>query len=200
MLNRYEKYLEFLDKKLNGFFEAQKPYIFCKDGCSLCCKNAQFPCSLLEVKYLIKGMFELPVDVRLKIEDKMIDIIAQKRNFKGERFIYDCPFLINNSCAVYKYRGIVCRAFGLLSKKEDGKTKTPFCCFQGLNYSNVYDEQEKTFSGKKMKELGITQEPLVYNIGYSFLTSKTICDKFKLNFGEKKPLIDWFINEKENAD
>ena len=60
MLQNYEKYLEFLNTKLNKFFEQQEPYIFCKDGCSLCCQNAQFPYSLLEVQYLLKGLFELP--------------------------------------------------------------------------------------------------------------------------------------------
>ena len=28
-------------------------------------------------------------------------------------FIYECPFLINNRCCVYSYRGIICRTFGL---------------------------------------------------------------------------------------
>ncbi len=200
MLRRYEQYLEFLQKKLDKFFEAQKPFIACKEGCSLCCQNAQFPYSLLEVKYLVQGMFELPVEVRLKVEDKMIEIIEQRRNFKGERFLYDCPFLINGSCCVYKYRGIVCRAFGLLTKKEEGKTKTPFCCFKGLNYSNIYDEKEKKLSEVKMQELGITQEPLAYNVSYPFLTGESVQNAFKLNFGEKKPLIEWFLSEKDKAN
>ena len=49
----YEKYLKFVQEKLNKFFEAQSPYISCKKGCAFCCKNAQFPYSELEFNYLV---------------------------------------------------------------------------------------------------------------------------------------------------
>ena len=34
MIENYEKYLEFISGKIDGFFEKQKPYIACKEGCS----------------------------------------------------------------------------------------------------------------------------------------------------------------------
>ena len=54
-------------------------------------------------------------------------ILKERKNYKGEQFLYNCPFLINNSCCIYKYRGIVCRTFGLLTKSQNSeKTNVPF--------------------------------------------------------------------------
>ena len=49
-----------------------------------------------------------------------------------------------------------------------------------------------------MAELGITQDPLAYNVRYEFLTGESVQKTYQLAFGEKKPLIDWFLNENEN--
>ena len=54
MLKNYLNYLRFVNDKLNKFFEKQKPYIFCKKGCGMCCKNAQFPYSKIEMDYLMQ--------------------------------------------------------------------------------------------------------------------------------------------------
>ena len=57
-MENYLKYLEFIDSKLHKFFERQKDYIFCKKGCAKCCKNAEFPYSLIELKYLLTGFLK----------------------------------------------------------------------------------------------------------------------------------------------
>ena len=116
-----------------------------------------------------------------------------KKDFKGKKFVYDCPFLINNECVVYNYRGIVCRSFGLMTVGEDGKIKVPFCCYQGLNYANVMEEDGKHVSEEKFKKLGCKEEPTAFNVSYKFLTDPDFERGFNFSFGEKKPLIDWFI-------
>ena len=52
-MDKYIEYLNFLQNKLDKFFEQQSPYIACKKGCGLCCQNAQFPFSEMELNYLI---------------------------------------------------------------------------------------------------------------------------------------------------
>lgn len=192
-ISNYIFYLNYLAKKLEGFFEQQAPYICCKKGCAKCCRNGEYPFSKIEFDYIMVGFSQLPVDVQIKINEKVKKIKKAKEAAKDNtEFTYECPFLINNECSVYNYRGIICRSFGLMYVNSEGAPKIPFCTFEGLNYSNVIDLKTKIFSSEKFKKLGVEQEPLAYNTAYSFLTSKDIEKNFAIEFGEKKPLIDWF--------
>lgn len=193
MIENYLTYIKFIDAKLEKFFNKQKPYIFCKKGCGKCCKNAQFPYSLVETIYLMQGYLKLDKNIRDKIEQNFQDVIEKKRKFNGEKFLYDCPFLVNDECALYEYRGIVCRSFGLMSVDENGKIKVPFCYSKGLNYSNVMDDDGKQISVAKFKKLHIEEVPLAFNITYEFLTDSDFERGFNFKFGDKKPLIDWLI-------
>lgn len=191
-ISDYLLYIAYLTQKLNKFFEAQKPYIFCKKGCSKCCKNGQYPFSKLEYEFIMIGFSKLPCELQKKITEKISKLKSEKKNFNGE-FTYVCPFLINNVCSVYEFRGIICRSFGLMSINPKGATKIPFCAYEDLNYSNVMDRETGIISTEKYKSLGDNiPEPLAYNVGYSFLTSKDIEENFHIDFGDKKSLIDWF--------
>jgi Fe-S-cluster containining protein len=188
----YLLYLAYLNKKLGGFFENQSPYIFCKKGCSKCCQNGEYPFSQLEYNFIMIGFSKLPEDIRGQILAKVKKLKEEKAKF-GNGYTYECPFMINNECSVYEFRGIICRSFGLMSINPKGLSKIPFCAFEGLNYSNVIEPETKIVSLEKYKQLGENlPEPLAYNVGYEFLTSKNIEENFKLNFGDKKALIDWF--------
>ena len=146
MIENYEKYLVFLNNKLTGFFDKQKPYIKCQKGCAKCCKNAEFPYSFMEFKYLLTGFMDLDKQIQDIVEENIKNTVEQKESFTGKTFFYDCPFLINDACCVYDYRGIVCRTFGLMAinKDKNGNTKAPFCIHEGLNYSMVFDEKINT--------------------------------------------------------
>ncbi len=193
MFDNYKKYLEFLDSKLSVFFERQKPYIFCYRGCGKCCKNSQFPYSLMEITYLLEGYKNLDKTTQTAVEENIIKILEAKRNFCGAKFQHDCPFLINNECSVYEYRGVVCRAFGLMTYDEDGTKKAPFCYSEGLNYSNVIDLNTETVSQEKFEALNVEEEPLAFNVSYKFLTSTEFEKDFNFKFKDKKPMIEWFI-------
>ena len=192
MIENYVKYLTFLDMELKKFFESQKPYIKCKKGCAKCCKNAMFPYSALEMRYLMEGLMSLHSEIQDKVSLKIKSILEEKKNFTEEKFHYDCPFLINDECAVYEYRGILCRTFGLMTYIENGKIKAPFCAFSGLNYSNVIDPETEQISPEKYVELGSPKEPLAFNVDYKFLTDDNTESAFNIKFGDKKPLIEWF--------
>ncbi len=195
MINGYIEYLNFLNEKLEKFFHSQKPFIFCKQGCSKCCKNAQFPYSVIEMKYLLNGLVTLDKTTIAVIEKNLETILENRKHFKGKKFRYDCPFLIDEKCSVYEYRGVVCRTFGLMTKYENDKLRAPFCTFQGLNYSNVLNLKKRTVSARKYKKLNVKEEPLGFNISYKYLTDEEFEQTFGFKFGEKKPLIEWFITE-----
>ena len=187
----YWVYITYLNKKLEGFFERQSPYIFCKKGCSKCCQNGEYPFSQVEFSFIICGFLRLPIERQREIMAKVQKLKEEKAKAQGN-FTYECPFLFNNECSVYDFRGIICRSFGLMSINPKGKSKIPFCAFEGLNYSNVVDYDTKIISTEKYKKLGDVPEPLAFNVGYEFLTSDDIGKNFNINFGEKKALIDWF--------
>ena len=68
----------------------------------------------------------------------------------------------------------------------------PACVSEGLNYSNVYDFETCTISSEKYKATGIKQEPLAHNVGVYFLTDNEITKELGLNFGEIKPMYEFF--------
>lgn len=196
MIENYENYinyLKFLKEKLSKFFIMQKPYIFCKKGCSLCCKNVQLPYSQIEFEFLMSGAAQLDEDTKNIVKQNIKNILAEKEKFHGEMFRYDCPFLINDVCTVYNFRGVICRSFGLMNVGSDGRIKVPFCCFQGLNYANVTETEngENTISVEKFKNLGVKEVPSAFNVNYEFLTDADFEQTFDFKFGDKKPLIDW---------
>ncbi len=193
MLNSYKRYLKFLDEKLSKFFDSQSPFIFCKRGCSHCCKKSQFPYSLTEMQYLLSSLEQLPTPIQNEIEKNLQTILAQRGKYKGTKFKYDCPFLINNACSVYNYRGVICRTFGLMTQVENQKVKAPFCSHLGLNYSNVLNLRKRTISIRKYKKLNTKKEPLGFNINYKYLTSEDFEKEFGFKFGEVKPMIEWFL-------
>ena len=190
MTEDYKKYLKYLNEKLSKFFESQKEYIKCSKGCSKCCEKGEYPYSETELKYLLSGFLELDKKTQDIIEQNILEVIEQKKN-TDEKFLYKCPFLINNACSVYEYRGIICRTFGLIDSTNE-PAKLPFCAYEGLNYSNVADSEQNIITEKKYKQSGSLNKPLGFNISYDLLTSEKVENVFNFKFGDKKSLIDWF--------
>ena len=192
MLANYISYLKFLDEKLSAFFKSQAPFIFCKKGCAMCCKNSEFPYSAIEARYLLQGALSLEKEQQELVAKNISNLLYKKKYSKAGVFKYDCPFLIDNSCCVYEYRGVICRAFGLMTSYHDGKIKAPFCSDYGLNYSNVLNLKKNVISPAKYKKLKVKEEPLGFNISYKYLTNEEFEQTFGFKFGEKRALIDWF--------
>lgn len=183
MLKRYEKFLEELDRELQGYFLKHKEYVKCKKGCTDCCAAGEYPMSRLEAEYLMYGFVKLPKETKDIIRKNISDLKIAKKNFEGERFLYKCPFLIDGVCAVYERRGIVCRTFGLAYLREDNTIKLPNCANLGLNYAENFNKEtgEIYLNDPIKKELTID--------GY---LRSPLCEKYELECGEIRPLIDWF--------
>ena len=203
MLENYLIYLEFITKKIHKFFEEQRDYIFCKKGCGKCCKKAQFPYSKIEFELIYQGLLDLKPEIQKEVLDKVDDVIKEKQlhneQHPDEKFRYDCPFLINNECSVYVYRGLICRTFGLMTflPNEEKTPNIPFCAYEGLNYSNVLNEVENNISEEKYSQQEHSDEPKAYNVDYKTLINEEIAQGFGFDFGEVKPLIEWFIDWKD---
>ena len=190
----YCQFLRVLQGRLQEHFEDQKEYIHCKEGCAHCCKNGEYPCSELEFEFLKIGFAQLDAQTQRIIVDNIVQLKKDKENFKGEQFLYKCPFLIDDRCSVYNFRMIICRTFGLAYYREEDEKKNmraPFCMEFGLNYGDVYDKETKTFSKELFEKSGHKTEPVAYNTGVQFLMEKFGKEIMDIDFGEEKTLIDW---------
>ena len=185
MINRYREYLSLLDIKLQKMFEAQSPFIKCKNGCAHCCKMGKYPLSELEFINLLFCYYSLP-------EKKQLQILQQIKTLLSEPMpdSYECPFLTEDSCSVYPERPLICRSFGLLTYYNDEKS-IPFCVDLGLNYSDVYNDNESKITGKAPDGT----EPLAYNADRRTLRSKKFEQDFNIYFGEDKPLYEFLKKE-----
>lgn len=196
MIDNYEKYLKHVGKTLENFFVQQQPYIHCKEGCSICCETGEYPFSKLEFEYAMIGYNNLSEEEKNVIKDKVNQIKIDKKNSTDTKFMHECPFLINKKCCIYKYRGLICRTHGLMYFETDDenntKYKMPSCVNDGLNYSEVYDLEQKTISSARWSESKIETEPLSYNISLKAMMNNSAAKTLELDFGEQKALIDWF--------
>lgn len=174
MLERYRNFLSEFDKQLENYFKS--PYIKCKKGCVDCCTIGDYPFSRLEAEYLMSGFQSLSKEIKDKIRKNISDI--KQSNSK----MYKCPFLIDNLCAMYDRRGIVCRTHGL-AYLYDGKIKLPECANNELNYSEVFD--------KNTGEITISN-PITENLRIDAVLKSPLAEQYKLEAGEIRRLIDWF--------
>ncbi len=178
MLQRYEKFLEKLDKRLEKYFEEQCEFIKCKSGCSACCEVGEYPFSRLEIEYLMSGFVNLPFGIKHKIKEDIKHL--KQENPK----LYRCPFLINNMCCLYKYRGIVCRTHGLAWYDEsENRIRLPYCVNIGLNYSKVFDRE----TGEVF-----LQNPIRERLRIDSILKSPQAKSYQIECGEIRPLIRWF--------
>lgn len=198
-LLKYAYYLEKIQEQIDSFFEAEKEYICCKEGCDICCSNSYYPFSEMEYKFAKLGFEALDEDLRKKIFEKAIQIIKERKEFLKDKsknvldFKYKCPFLEDKKCVIYNNRGLVCRNHGLII--DDGETSTvPRCAVLGLNYSKVYDANSKKISEEKIKELNLKTIPKSYNISVSMM-SKVLGD---IKLGDTRALVEWIFMDIEN--
>lgn len=196
MIEKYEQYLNYLNPKFANYFEQQKPYIYCKEGCSICCETGLYPHSKLEFEYLMIGLNSLPEDKKQQVQDNIKQIKIDRQNITDGKGYYKCPFLLNKSCSIYNYRSMICRTYGLLhfSYDENNKEKfnIPACVANGLNYNQVYDNEKETISAEMYAASGIQEEPLSYNISLKLLLDNSYTQDLGIEFGENKSLVDWF--------
>ncbi len=171
----YEQFLEDFDEKLAAYFERDAAAIKCKKGCTFCCENADYPLSLLEMRYLMQGFSKLDKDRHDKVRHNIGQLKA-KLVARGELYIYPCPFLIDGECAVYPYRPLTCRVHGLAYMRSDKIVKLPECARKGLNYSENFDGQSVNF------------EPIREDLNLD----KIFAANPQLDFGEIRSMIDWF--------
>lgn len=161
----------------------------------MCCESGDYPLSRLEMEYLMAGLTELDAEIQKKIRLSIKTLLNQKQK-TNEQFIHRCPFLSDEKyCYLYERRGLVCRTFGLASfENYNGKTciKLPECAKAGLNYSDAFDGKDVEI--EKFKNYGI-DAPVKHSLSLYYYEKNLPSDFSGLEFGEIRPLLDWFIQK-----
>ena len=187
MFKTYQKFLYDFDKALKLIFETQKKYIKCKKGCAGCCSKGDYPFSQIEFAYLTQGFINLDNKIKQIVQNNIKELLQQKQNSKEQRFEHKCPFLINNECCVYEYRGIICRTFGVCYYDDkEGYVRLPDCVFDGLNYSEYFDTKTNT--------LNIKDVPMV-NLRIDRVLNSELAKKYNIECGEIRPMLDWILGK-----
>lgn len=105
-----------IDNTISELLNNSDKKVFCKKHCSECCQFT-FPISLLDLKFLLKGLNLLNDDIKVLIS-KNIDDLKEIEQIDYDEFIEKnseggvrirCPFLINDACSIYDYRPFPCR-------------------------------------------------------------------------------------------
>ena len=177
MLKRYTEFLNEFDKKLVKYFNQHQSFLCCKKGCSNCCEIGDYPFSRLEAEYIMKGFTTLPASLQIQIKQNINDL----KNIPKKQ-MYRCPFLIGKECALYEYRGLICRTFGLCYVDNE-IVKLPECANFGLNYSKIYDINKKEI---------ILDNPIKENLRTDMIFKSKLAQKYNLECGEIRPIIEWF--------
>lgn len=183
MFKTYESFIQDFDTALKLIFDTQKKYIHCKKGCAKCCSCGNYPLSQIEFGYITQGFIELEDDKKQIVQNNIKELLQQKSNFTGERFEHKCPFLIDEECSVYKYRGIICRTFGVCYYDDkESYVRLPDCVFDGLNYSEFFD--------KETNILKIPDVPMV-NLRIDRVLNSELAKKYNIESGEIRPMLEW---------
>lgn len=186
---------------LEKYFDEQKEFIKCQEGCANCCSQGNYPVTELEYSYMLLAYNELPESQKEEILQKTMDILKRRQKFIQtndiKEFRYKCPFLKDNKCSIYNNRALVCRIHGLIIKDtEDGAPGIPHCVKDGLNFSNACDENFKILTEDVLQSKGFEKRPIAYNISYGTLIKL----EESIDFGDVRMMAEWVIISQPNAD
>jgi Fe-S-cluster containining protein len=99
-------------------------HLACRAGCSGCCHHhlSVFP---VEAATLREAIRSLPPETQTRLKQQAADV--REREACG--LPVACPMLIDDKCAVYESRPLICRTQGLplLIEAEDGAREVDFC-------------------------------------------------------------------------
>ncbi len=99
-------------------------HLVCQAGCSGCCRH-HLSVFAVEAEAIREAIAALPQQVRATLEEQARDVLELEAH--GEPVA--CPMLIENRCAIYASRPLICRTQGLplLLEAEDGAPEVDFC-------------------------------------------------------------------------
>lgn len=120
----YRQLIEGVDDLTSQLNERYQAHLQCGAGCSGCCQH-HLSVFAVEAAVLTEAIHALPEDQQARIQQQADAV--KEREAKGE--VVACPLLVDNLCAVYEARPLICRTQGLplLFEADDGAQEIDFC-------------------------------------------------------------------------
>ena len=118
--------IEELAARLSSYYSK---HLVCRAGCSSCCHH-HLTVFRVEADAIREAIQALPEETRSLVEQR-----AREVNEREELGLpLACPLLIDDRCAIYSSRPVICRTQGLplLFESDDGEEEVDFC---PLNFS-----------------------------------------------------------------
>ncbi len=135
----YRQLIEQVNKLTDKLSSQYAQHLVCRSGCSGCCHHhlSVFAVEAATVRTAIEA---LPESVRVKLELQAHEVLEWEARGKPVA----CPMLVDDRCAIYESRPLICRTQGLplLIEVEDGEAEVDFCPlnFTAENALDVLDE------------------------------------------------------------
>jgi uncharacterized protein len=127
MSETYERFLADVDRMVLRLEGRYRSHLTCRAGCADCCQVhvSVFP---VEAARLAGAVRELPASTRTVIRRQAAEATSEANASDP------CPLLVEDRCAVYAARPVICRTQGLplLLESGDGSPEVDFC---PLNFS-----------------------------------------------------------------
>lgn len=121
---QYQKLQAKIDHLIGKLNQRYQQHLRCGAGCSGCCHHhlSLFPVEAANVQAAIE---KLPDEIKAQIKAQAVSVVENEKNGAD----VSCPLLINDQCAIYESRPIICRTQGLplLYEAEDGEHEVDFC-------------------------------------------------------------------------
>ncbi|HWQ36114.1 MAG TPA: YkgJ family cysteine cluster protein [Blastocatellia bacterium] len=116
--------------------ERYHTHLNCRAGCSACCHHhlSVFPVEAAQIKEAIAS---LPAETQQTLKRQAAAV--REREARNEPVA--CPLLVNDRCAIYAARPVICRTQGLplLYEAADGHQEVDFC---PLNFTAEHATEE----------------------------------------------------------
>src|SRR5262245_1390110 len=124
MNTAYRELIQRVDElatKLSSYYSG---HLACRAGCSGCCRH-HLSVFRVEAAAIQEAIDALPETVRSRLERQAREASADSA--QGSHTV--CPLLVEDRCAVYSARPLICRTQGLplLFESGDGEKVVDFC-------------------------------------------------------------------------
>ncbi len=140
MTESYRQLIEQVNQLTAKLSSHYAGHLVCRSGCSGCCHHhlSVFAVEAAAVRVAFDALPEL---FRARLEEQARAVLESEAREKP----LACPMLMDDRCAIYESRPLICRTQGLplLLEAEDGQPEVDFC---PLNFTgeNAVDDLDET--------------------------------------------------------
>jgi Fe-S-cluster containining protein len=135
----YQQFIEEVDRLASRLSARYARHLVCRAGCSGCCHHhlSVFSVEAAAVSDAVKA---LPDETRRRVAEQACQVEEAER--RGTDIA--CPLLVDERCAIYESRPLICRTQGLplMYEAADGEQEVDFC---PLNFTapNAVDDLDE---------------------------------------------------------